>query len=143
MRITGKTLKILALTSLICASIVWSQAEAAGLDGSTPIICALTKAFWCDSEMGCEATTPEYLGLPRFIRVDISNKKIVPAGIVKEGINTETPIKNFQRLDDQLVLQGLEIRGWNMIITESTGKLTLTASGDDEAFVLFGACMVP
>ena len=39
------------------------------------------------------------------------------------------------------MLQGIEIRGWSMVITEKTGKLTLTASGDDEAFVLFGACI--
>jgi hypothetical protein len=30
-----------------------------------------------------------------------------------------------------------------MVISENTGRMTLAVSGDDEAFVLFGACMAP
>jgi hypothetical protein len=30
-----------------------------------------------------------------------------------------------------------------MVISGDTGKMALTASGDDEAFVLMGACIAP
>ena len=30
--------------------------------------------------------------------------------------------------------------GWSMTISESTGKLVLTAFGDQVGFVVFGAC---
>jgi hypothetical protein len=32
------------------------------------------------------------------------------------------------------------LRGWTMVISKKTGKMSATASDDDEAFVLFGVC---
>jgi hypothetical protein len=116
-------------------------AHARDLDGSTPVVCAFTRALECDSANGCEATTLEDLAMPRFFRVDFKNSSIAPVGIVEEGVKKTTSIKAFQRQDGKLILQGFEVRGWSMVITEKTGNMTLTASGDDEAFVLFGACM--
>ena len=52
-----------------------------------------------------------------------------------------TPIKTIQRMmDGTIILQGIELRGWSAVINEQTGKMTVTVSGDDEAFVLFGVC---
>jgi hypothetical protein len=141
MYIIRRTFEVWGITAAICLCVAWCQVGAAGLDGSTPIICAFTSAAGCDSGSGCESTTPEALGLPRFFRVDFTNKRIIAAGPVQEGTKTETKIQNFQRLDGQLVFQGVEVRGWSMVVTENTGRMTLTASGDDEAFVLFGACI--
>jgi hypothetical protein len=40
-----------------------------------------------------------------------------------------------------MILQGIEDgRGWSIIISEDTGKMTATASQDDVGFVIFGAC---
>jgi hypothetical protein len=33
--------------------------------------------------------------------------------------------------------------GWSLAIAEDTGKMVLTASGDDVGFVVFGACTLP
>jgi hypothetical protein len=44
-------------------------------------------------------------------------------------------------MDGKIFLQGIELRGWSIVISEQTGKMSLTASGDDEAFVLFGVCI--
>jgi hypothetical protein len=143
MRTVRRMFQALSMAAVICVCVAWCQAGAAGLDGSTPIICAFTSTAECDSENGCVSATPESVGLPQFIRVDFSNKRIVAAGQVMEGTKTGTQIKNFQRLDGQLVLQGVELRGWSMVISENTGRMTLAVSGDDEAFVLFGACMAP
>jgi hypothetical protein len=130
------------LVLVVCLMIPSQQAYAGDLDGSTPVICAFTRALECDSTEGCEAATLEDLQMPRFFRVDFKNSSIAPVGILEEGVKKETPIKTFQRQDGKLILQGFEVRGWSMVITEKTGKMTLTASGDDEAFVLFGACML-
>lgn len=79
--------------------------------------------------------------IPPLFRVDFTNKKVIAAGQVTEGMRTETKFQSFQRLDGLLVFQGVELRGWSMVISESSGRITLTASGNEEAFVLFGVCM--
>jgi hypothetical protein len=140
MRIMRRSLQALGMV-LICICLSWSQAGAAGLDGSTPVICAITNANECDSINGCVSSIAEDLGLPPFFRIDFNNKKIVAAGQAIEGTKMETQIKNYERHDGQLIFQGVDLRAWSMVITESTGWMTLTTSGDDEAFVLFGACM--
>jgi len=41
-----------------------------------------------------------------------------------------------------LILQGVENgRGWTLAITETSGKMVLTVSGNEEGFVVFGACI--
>jgi hypothetical protein len=138
---TPQILLFWALALVVCIMIPSQHAHAGDLDGSTPVICAFTRALECDSTNGCEAATLEDLAMPRFFRVDFKNNKIAPVGILDEGMKKETPIKVFQRQDGKLILQGFEVRAWSMVITEKTGQMTLTVSGDDEGFVLFGACM--
>jgi hypothetical protein len=44
-------------------------------------------------------------------------------------------------IDGKLILQGIQgSKGWSMVITEATGKMTLTAADDQVGFVVFGAC---
>ena len=69
--------------------------------------------------------------------------------IPKKG-ESQTPsaIENFERIDGKLILQGAEDglkdvkdgAGWSISISEETGKMVLTESGDDMGFVIFGAC---
>jgi hypothetical protein len=55
----------------------------------------------------------------------------------------------MERIDGKLILQGAEdgiedVRdgiGWTAAISESTGKFIFTASGEEVAFVVFGACI--
>jgi hypothetical protein len=139
-----RALRLLLFLVLVCAVCLMTpqkQVQAVELDGSSPAICAFTWATACDSVFGCEPAIIADLNMPQFFRIDFKNSSMTAIGIVEEGMKKETPIKNFQRQDGKLVLQGVEVRGWSMVITEKTGKMTLTASGDDEAFVLFGACM--
>ncbi len=52
-------------------------------------------------------------------------------------------------VDGKLILQGAEdgyqsVRdglGWTIAIAEDTGRVVMTASGDQVAFVVFGACL--
>ena len=60
-------------------------------------------------------------------------------------------IKHKLRLDGKLILQGADdgVEGvrdglaWSIAIGEDTGEMVMSASGDDVAFVVFGACIVP
>jgi hypothetical protein len=36
------------------------------------------------------------------------------------------------------ILQKIELRGWTTIVSETTGKMVISAAGDAEGFVLFG-----
>ena len=55
-----------------------------------------------------------------------------------------TKIENMTRADGKLVLKGLQHgKAWSMIINESNGKVTLSASDDQAGFVVFGACTTP
>jgi hypothetical protein len=81
----------------------------------------------------------------QFLRVDFQN--MVIKGVTDED-GRQTKIENMEQIDGKLILQGAEdgvegVRdgvGWTAAIMEDTGKTILTASGDDVAFVVFGAC---
>jgi len=55
----------------------------------------------------------------------------------------------MERIDGKLILQGAEdgyesVRdglGGTIAISEGTGRVVMTASGDQVAFVVFGACL--
>jgi hypothetical protein len=51
-----------------------------------------------------------------------------------------TKIKNFEHTNGNMLLQGSENgRGWTMVISEETGKVSATVSDDQVGFVIFGA----
>ena len=62
---------------------------------------------------------------------------------VHRSIRT-TKIRNLERLDNSLILQGIQNgRAWSMIINVTTGKVTLSASDEQAGFAIFGACTLP
>ena len=121
------------------------RAGAAGFDGSAPLLCSLTRAFECYEDNGCIPASVTDLNLPRFVKIDVTQKKVTS---VKEGGRT-TGIQNVREVDGKLILQGAEeavenVRdgiGWTVAIMEDSGNLVLTGSGDDVGFTVFGACI--
>jgi hypothetical protein len=104
-----------------------------------PLLCAPGQQIQCDDDGECVRGTVQGARLPRFIRVDFATQQL--SGVVEEG-ELVTPIKNRQQLDGMLILQGTENgRGWSMAINEKSGDMTLTVSGDQVGFVVFGACL--
>jgi hypothetical protein len=101
----------------------------------------------CTANDGCENTTVENVGMSQFFRVDMQNKTVTPAK-PSEG-SQPTSIERIERVEGKLILQGAEPGfervhdglGWSAAISEQNGKLIFTASGDEVAFVAFGACM--
>jgi hypothetical protein len=106
---------------------------------STPLLCAPGEQIQCERDGECVRGIIQGTRLPRFIRVDFAAQQL--SG-VREGEKVVTAIKNQQQLDGMLILQGAENgRGWSMTIDEKSSEMTLTVSGDQVGFVVFGACM--
>ena len=127
--------------SIIAAPAVW----AGDFDGSKPLLISVIRVIECTPEGTCHEVTPASIELPQFLKIDFTNKTIRPA-----AANDETPATTIERqevVDGKLILQGAEdgydkMRdglGWTMAISEATGQVVLTASGEQVAFVVFGA----
>jgi hypothetical protein len=124
-----------------------SPAAAGDYDGSKSLLCAPINVIECTSDGACQKVTSESVNLPSFLNINFAEKKITPA---PKGESTQnTTIKNMEHIDGKLILNGAEdgiegVRdglGWSMAIAEETGKMVLTGSGDQVAFVIFGACI--
>ena len=131
--------KQLGLIVSMCMYLTCTSPVRAAEGESTPLLCAPGEPLQCENNGECARGTIQGVRLPRFIRVDFATQQL--SGAV-EGEQVVTTIKNRQQLDGTLILQGTENgRGWSMAINEKSGEMTLTVSGDQVGFVVFGACM--
>jgi hypothetical protein len=134
------TRKMLAATAgLVCAT-----AASAEFDGSEPLMCSLGQIIECDYGFECHAVTNESIDAPDFIRLDFRKEQF---SAITAGVATEPDdIDSVEDLDNHLIVQGVQGSrptdplGWSLSINQTTGRMTLTASGDDAGFVAFGAC---
>ena len=140
--------KIYGLIGLIIC--IFSLPAGAGdFDGSKPMLCAVMDIVECGPDGNCQKVTAEDVSIPRFLKVNFKEKKITATQT--SGSKKSTTIKNSEHIDGKLILQGAEdgiegVRdgvGWSLAIAEESGKMVLTASGDEVGFVVFGACTLP
>jgi len=132
---------------LLCICIVPLISVANDFDGSRPLLFSVISAMECTPDDGCRAVTIESLDLPRFLKIDLNKKTIDP--VSESDTRPGSVIERMERVDGKLILQGAEdgyasVRdglGWTIAIAEGTGKVVMTASGDQVAFVVFGACL--
>ena len=124
-----------------------STLNAGDFDGSKPLLISVVKVFECVPEGYCSEKSTADLEMPKFLKVDFANNIILPAP-TPEGAKG-TAIERKEVVDGKLILQGAEdgyekMRdglGWTIAISEETGQVVLTASGDEVAFVVFGAAL--
>jgi len=126
-----------AVLVLLCPGAVTALAQVqAPIDGTRALIYASVEAIICSRGEPCDKGLPEEMGAPQFLRVDFSRKEIVAP-------NVTTPIRSVQVDDEQIILQDHELgMGWTMAIERATGKTSITITGKDETFVIFGACIL-
>ncbi len=136
---------------IVLAVLAWAGAVplalASDFDGSKALICSLNTVYECTPDTGCRWTTTENVSLPSFLKVDVSNRKAMPARGMEGRPGSD--IKRVELIGGKLILQGADagidqVReglGWTAAISEDDGKLILTASGDEVAFVIFGSCI--
>ena len=120
--------------------------HASSFDGSLNLLCAPQLAIECGPEGKCEQAMAASINLPGFFQVDFSAKEL--SAITGSENKRTSKIKTMEFLDNKLFLQGADdgIEGvrdglaWSMSISQETGRLVLSASGENEAFVIFGIC---
>jgi hypothetical protein len=113
------------------------QAAAAGkYDGSVPLLCVPLAVTECGAEGECQKGTPRSVNLPQFFRVDL---KAMTIRAVEES--RESPIKTVDRVNGNLILQGVQgQRGWTLIISEEVGQMSATIGAPAEGYIIFGSC---
>lgn len=116
-----------------------SGASLAGIDGETNLVCATVDVIGCVNGPGCMEGHARDFDLPNFIFIDMDNKLV--RATKESGHDQVSPVKNFEKTKSQLILQGVENhRGWNATIDRGNGDMTLTSSGKNVSFMIFGAC---
>ena len=138
---------ILIVCVFLCSIIAASTVGAGDFDGTRPLLIAVIRVVECTPDGACREVTPASVELPQFMKIDFTKKTIRPAAADDEM--PATTIERQEVVDGKLILQGAEdgyekMRdglGWTMAISEESGQVVLTASGDQVAFVVFGAAL--
>lgn len=124
-----------------------NTAHAGDFDGSKPLLCSVVSVIESTIDNGCSAVAPESVALPQFLKVDFEKKSVRPAR--ESDGDRNSVIKRMEHIGGKLILQGAdegiqdvrESIGWTAAISEETGRFVLTASGNEEAFIVYGACL--
>jgi hypothetical protein len=110
---------------------------AAKYDGSVPLLCVPIEIIECVAAGECLNSTAEDVNLPQFIKVDVKTKMLSAA---EEG-GKKAEIKHLEHTNGRMIMHGgQEGRGWTLVISEETGKMSATISEDEAGFIIFGAC---
>ena len=126
----------------VLAAVASGTSEAAEMDGSSPIICAIVAATECDRFGVCDPVDPAAVGLPPFLRVAAGGKFLEAT----DGSGRKSAIQSFTVAKEQqrLLLQGGEGgRLWSASIGQRGGELTAAIVDHDGGFVLSGSCTLP
>ncbi len=134
---------------VILIGMMTASAMAEDFDGSKELICSIMDIVECGPGGKCQQVTAEEVGIPHFLKINFKNKKITASHI--GGSKRSTDIENLEKIDGKVIIQGAEDGvegardgvGWSLAIAQESGKMVLTAAGDDVGFVVFGACTVP
>jgi len=121
-------------------------AQAGPFDGSQNLLCAPQLAIECGPDGKCEQAMAASVNLPNFFQIDFPKKELT--AITESEDKRTSKIKSMEFLDKKLFLQGADdgVEGirdglaWSMSISQDSGRLVISASGENEAFVVFGAC---
>jgi hypothetical protein len=127
---------------ILVFALVPGVAVAAGLDGTTPILCAVMGITECDRWGACEGIDGSSMGLPPFVRVNVGGKALeaTDGSGRKTAIHSSTLVKEPARL----ILQGGEQgRAWSVVIDQTTGEMTAAVADHDGGFLMAGACTLP
>ena len=127
---------LLALVALVFAS---ASASAGGFDGKSNLVCSSVDVVACINGPECLQGHAREFELPEFVFVDFAAQVI--RGTDESGIKEVSPIRSTDSTDKQIALQGFENHhGWTLAIDRKSGQMTLTSTGPEVSFMIFGAC---
>jgi hypothetical protein len=131
-RLSGSVLTLLILVAPAAAT-------ADDLTGQQVFLCSSAQAALCTDYGDCDTFAPWDLNIPQFIEVNLKDKTL--STTKASGENRSTPIKNLQREDGQIFLQGVEAgRAFSFVINEKSGMMSVAVARDGKAVAVFGAC---
>ncbi len=136
-----KSLSVISM--LLLAQLCWAEDS---IDIPGPAICASQEVLECEPVEGCTRVSVEDIDGPLFVSLKPGDSEILVT--LTNGRHETTTAKHRAKVDGKFIFQGAEEAnpehedgtGWTMLIDEDTGRMTITASGEDTAFVIFGAC---
>ena len=120
---------------LLCAAAV----RADNLTGAGSFLCAAAQATVCSADGTCSSAPPWKLDIPQFIEVDLDKQTL--STTEASGENRSTPIKNLEREDGYIYLQGVERqRAFSFVIAEGDGFASIAVARDGLVVAVFGSC---
>jgi hypothetical protein len=130
-----RTILRLSLIAVICLGA--DRVALAKFDGSVPLLCVPIQVVDCEFGGRCFTGTAEDVNLPQFFKVDFKQKLL---SAIDDASRT-TKVAYTERDNGRLLMHGGQNgRGWTILISEETGKLSATISEEGVGFVVFGAC---
>jgi len=109
------------------------------LTGADAILCSAVEATLCGADGECSSGPPWSWQIPQFLEIDL--KKKVIRTTQASGEDRSTPIKNTERLDGKIFLQGVEQgRAFSFVISEETGMASAAIAADGITVTVFAAC---
>ena len=133
------------LLSAAAALLVLPGAVADEIDGKKTLICANVDISECVPGGECEAVTAASINDSNLLNVDFRRKTVGGAGA--DATRPAAEIGSQETAGGKIYLQGVDTdaetgRGlaWTMVINQENGHMSMTASGDDVVFTVFGSC---
>ena len=139
-------MKRIIVSALVFLSV--SSVYAADFDGSKPLLCSTVTVNECVPGGSCDAVSSIDVGAPDFFRIDVRKKTVT--GTADGAERPSNKIESSAVLGNSLFLQGKasglehlpeDSLAWSASVNQVTGDFVLAASGDEVAFVIFGACV--
>lgn len=127
---------MLFVLTLLLASTALPAEDVAGADR---ILCTAVQATRCSMNDDCWTGQPWNWNIPQFIEIDFKKKELSTTAASHE--NRVTPIKNLERKDGIIYLQGVEGgRAFSFVIVEATGSLAVAVATEGGTTSVLGAC---
>ena len=128
----------LALGLGLSATVASVAVSAAAISGKADLVCASVNVVGCTDD-NCLRGQAHTFDMPTFMFVDVKRKLV--HGTDESDKEVSSPIKAFEITENAIILQGFENhRGWTLGIERKTGEMTMSATGADVSFMVFGNC---
>lgn len=127
--------------------VAWKPANAGDFDGTKTLRCQTGDGVEYHREGENRRFTPESVGLPSKFVVHFNKKLIQPT---RDSVTQRrSRIKRIENVENKIVLQGAEDGvegvndgvGWSMALVKGNGRFTISASGEDVGYIVFGSCV--
>lgn len=115
-------------------------------DGSKQLSGSVEKVLEISQFKISSDVDPDTVGLPKKFVIDFDLKTIKPS--IESLVRRVSKIRYIGHMENKLILQGVDegVQNvddglvWSIAISNKTGKVVLSASGNGVAYVVFGTC---